>query len=83
MAKPLPTPERPRETDVPETVPDREHIEGARLLAHQATDRLRPLGFTDEEIRLWAETYLSMHDSGDVNGLIAWIRERERESERD
>jgi hypothetical protein len=78
MAEPLPTPEEPHESGVPETVPDREHIEGARVLADQAAGRLRPRGFTDEELRLWAETYLSQHDSGDVRAFIAWISDRER-----
>jgi hypothetical protein len=81
MAEPPPTPEEPHESGVPETVPDRERIEGARVLADQAAEQLRPSGFTNEEIRLWAETYLSVHSSGDVRDFIAWIAERERDAE--
>ena len=72
------TPEEPHEAGVPEKVADASHEEGARVLADQARERLRDRGFTDEQIREWAETYIAEEASGDVDGLVAWIAEHER-----
>jgi len=36
-------------------------------------------GFTDEQIREWAETYIATEGSGSVDGLVAWIAEKERQ----
>jgi len=71
-------PEGPDEAGVEEVEPDVSHVEGARELADEAAARLRAYGFDDDEIRRWAETYLAQEGSGDVDGLVAWIAERER-----
>ena len=72
------TPEEPHEAGVPEQTADPSREEGARLLADQARERLGERGFTEKQIREWAETYIAEEGSGSVDGLIAWIAERER-----
>jgi len=58
-----------------------EEIEGDRLLANEARHRLRADGFTDPEIDRWVRTYYTQAeggvDQGDVEGLIAFIREQQ------
>ncbi|MGZ8763207.1 MAG: hypothetical protein ACXW2Y_07770 [Acidimicrobiia bacterium] len=71
-------PERPRDADVPEEVPDSTSaIEGARILGNEARARLRVDGFTDRQIDEWAEVFLTEVGSGEVDDLVAWIAERE------
>jgi hypothetical protein len=72
------TPEEPSDAGVPERVADASREEGARVLADQARERLKGRGFTDEQIREWAETYIATEGSGSVNGLLAWIADKER-----
>jgi hypothetical protein len=72
------SPERPRRVGVAEAVPGPGGIEGARLLADEARERLGRSGFTDAQIDAWAETYVADEQSGDVEGLVAWIAEQER-----
>ena len=74
------TPEEPHEAGVPEKVADQSHEEGARILADEARDQLTARGFTDEQIREWAETYIADEGSGSVEGLIDWIARRERKN---
>ena len=71
------TPEEPHEAGVPEKLADQSHEEGARILADEARDRLSDRGFTDQEIREWAETYIAQEGSGSVDGLIEWIAQQE------
>ena len=71
------TPEEPHEAGVPEKVADQSHEEGARILADEARDQLKERGFTDEQIREWAETYIAEESSGSVDGLIDWIARQE------
>jgi len=74
-------PERPHEAGVPETVPGAlSAIEGARLLANEARDRLHADGFTDRQIREWAEAFISDVGAGTVDDLVAWIAAREHGS---
>ena len=74
------TPEEPHEAGVPEKVADQSHEEGARILADEARDQLTARGFTDEQIREWAETYIADEGSGSVEGLIDWIARREQKN---
>ena len=74
------TPEEPHEAGVPEKVADQSHEEGARILADAARDQLTARGFTDEQIREWAETYIAEEGSGSVEGLIDWIARREQKN---
>ncbi len=77
------TPEEPHEAGVPEKLADESHEEGARILADEARDRLKDRGFTDNQIREWAETYIAEERSGTVDGLIDWIaRQEHRQGER-
>jgi hypothetical protein len=72
------TPEEPSDAGVPERVADASREEGARVLGDQARDRLAGRGFTEEQIREWAEAYIATEGSGTVEGLLAWIAEKER-----
>jgi hypothetical protein len=74
------TPEEPHEAGVPEKVADQSHEEGARILADEARDRLTARGFTDEQIREWAETYIAEEGSGSVEGLLDWIARQEHKN---
>ncbi|MGZ4729883.1 MAG: hypothetical protein ACXWB2_19365 [Acidimicrobiales bacterium] len=64
-----------------------EEIEGDRLLANEARGRLRPDGFTDVEIDRWVKIYYTKAeggvDQGDVEGLIAFIREQQESGSAD
>ncbi len=71
-------PEDPEEAGVAEQQPDTGHIEGAHLLANEAREPLRARGFTDDQILEWAEAYIGECHTGDVEGLLDWIRDRER-----
>ena len=71
------TPEEPHEAGVPEKVADQSHEEGARILADEARDELTKRGFTDQQIREWAETYIAEEGSGSVEGLLDWIGRQE------
>jgi hypothetical protein len=73
----MPHPADPHDVGVPEEVPDRAHIEGARTLADEAAPLLEGLGFSPEQVRLWADTYLAEHGPDDVEDFIAWVRARE------
>jgi hypothetical protein len=75
------TPERPRAAGVPEEVPDAvTAIEGARILANEARERLRADGFTDAQIDEWADAFIAERGSGEVEDLVAWIAAREQRS---
>jgi hypothetical protein len=71
-------PEHPHDAGTPELHADRAHKEGARLLTDEAMDTLEPLGFTRVEIEEWAETYLTVEGSGDLETFLTWIKEREK-----
>jgi hypothetical protein len=74
-------PEPPSEAGVPEEIPDRSGIEGARLLANDAYPRLRASGFTRRQVRLWAETYVAETASGDLDAFLGWIARQEHAPE--
>ncbi len=71
-------PETPAEAGVPERTADAGHEEGARVLADEAYAVLADSGFTAEEVREWAETFIAEEGTGDVDDLVAWIREKEQ-----
>jgi hypothetical protein len=73
-------PEEPSDAGVEERVADAAHEEGARILADEASARLAASGFTDEQIRRWAEVFVATEGSGDPEEFIAWIVEQEHES---
>ncbi|MGH2699174.1 MAG: hypothetical protein ACRDJL_08255 [Actinomycetota bacterium] len=71
-------PERPREAGVEESTPPTMQIEGARVLADDAKPLLEGKGFSDEQIRRWADTYIAEVGSGDVRSFVDWIEHQER-----
>ena len=73
-------PAEPHEYGIVESEPDSAHAEAARVLADEAEDRLAARGFTDDEIRHWAEVYSREERSGDVETFLAWIDQREHRS---
>ena len=76
---PAPIPERPREAGVAETQPEAvSALEGARILANDARERLSERGFGDEQIRKWADAYIERFGAGDVDQFVAWIEREER-----
>lgn len=70
-------PEKPKESGVEEETPPTMQIEGARMLADDAKPLLDGKGFTEEEIRRWADTYIAEEGSGDVDSFVAWIERRQ------
>ena len=75
------TPENPEAEGLTTPELSEEEIEGDRLLANEARSRLRADGFTDPEIDRWVKTYYTQAeggvDQGDVDGLIAFIKEQQ------
>ncbi len=71
------TPDFPEEDGIAEPELPEVDVEGARLLANEARDRLRPDGFTDDEIDAWTRAYFESDaggaGEGDVDGLVAYI----------
>lgn len=72
------TPEEPHDAGVPEESPGFSHLEGAHLLAAEAGARLGDAGFTRQQILEWAESYLAIESSGDVDGFLTWIETQEQ-----
>lgn len=72
-------PEEPSDAGVQERLADTAHEEGARTLADEATARLAASGFSDEQIRRWAEVFVATEGSGDPEEFIAWIVDQEHE----
>lgn len=64
----------PEEMGVEERTPDFTRLEGAQVLADQARESLRREGFTDEEIRKWAETFVAERGSGELADFLEWVR---------
>ncbi len=48
-------------------------VEGARLLANEARDRLHADGLTDDQIDAWVRVYFEQGHEGTVEGLVAFI----------
>lgn len=71
-------PARPRDVGVQERTPEMFGIAGARVLANEAHDVLAPKGFTDEQLRLWAESYIVAEHTGDLETFLDWIEAHER-----
>jgi hypothetical protein len=71
-------PERPKDAGVEEDTPPTMQIEGAHVLADDARPLLEGKGFSEDQIRRWADTYISEVGSGDVRSFIDWIDRRER-----
>lgn len=72
-------PERPHDSGVAEDAPSTMQVEGAHQLAADARPQLEGKGFTDEQIRKWADAYISEEGSGDVTSFVAWIDQKQDE----
>ena len=71
-------PTTPSDAGVDPETPDLAQIEAARVLTNDARDRLKSEGFSDEQIRKWAETYVAEEGgSADLRDFYNWIEERE------
>lgn len=71
-------PREPHEAGVEEETPELAQIEAARLLANDARARLEAEGFSDEQIREWAETYVAKEGgTANVSEFVGWIERRE------
>ena len=70
-------PERPEDAGVEERTPPAMQIEGARVLADDAKPLLEGRGFSEEQIREWADTYIAEVGSGDVHSFVRWIEAKE------
>lgn len=74
-----PEPGSPEDYDVESETPDLAQIEAARLLANDARQQLQARGFSDEQIREWAETYVAEEGgTADLPDFFNWIDSRER-----
>lgn len=74
-----PDPGAPEEYGIESETPDLAQIEAARLLANDARQQLNARGFSDEQIRLWAETYVAEEGgSADLPDFFNWIDSQER-----
>jgi len=70
-------PDRPEEEGLTEPELPEVDIEGARLLANEARDRLHADGFTDDEIDAWVRVYFEQEHEGTVDGFVAFIAEQQ------
>jgi hypothetical protein len=72
-------PEKRGETAEPgQPQPQAAEVESARLLGNQARAALRAEGLTDEQIRRLADEYVARDRGEDLEGFIAWARDRAR-----
>lgn len=70
-----PTPEERRE--ILDPMPESAQTDAARRLAEQARSELRAEGHSDEQIRSWAEAYVSEDESNtDLPGFLDWVAHR-------
>lgn len=44
-----------------------------RILVSGGRARLRHMGFDDDEIDHWAETWIALEHAGDVEAFVAWV----------
>ena len=68
----LPEDEGLSEPELPEV-----DVEGARLLANEARERLQAEGFDDDEIEAWVRVYFEQQHEGTVDGLIRFIADEQ------
>ncbi len=66
-------PERPEDEGLREPELPQVDIEGARLLANEARERLHADGFDDAQVDAWVRVYFEQGHEGTVEGLLAFI----------
>lgn len=71
------SPIEPHDLGLDDRDTDSAHAEAAALLADEAHHMLQDRGFTDSEIRHWADAYLRQERSGDAARFVDWIEARE------
>lgn len=59
---------------MPDETPDDVRAESAQILANEARERLQTLGFSDTQIRQWADNYVAEDGApADVEEFIDWV----------
>ena len=71
-------PEDPADAGLAPVELEIEGVEPAHVLANDARDALRRLGFIDDEIDDWAREFVAQEGAGDVDEFIEWIRLEEK-----
>jgi hypothetical protein len=74
------TPESPEAAGITPRTERIENSEPERLLENEIRGRLEADGFTDSQILKWVEAFFAEHSEGEPDEVIAWIREKEKES---
>ncbi|HZP31099.1 MAG TPA: hypothetical protein VFC99_19275 [Acidimicrobiia bacterium] len=74
------TPESPEAAGIRPRTERIEDVEPERLLENEIRGRLEADGFTDQQILKWVEAYFAEHTEGEPDEVVAWIREKEKES---
>jgi hypothetical protein len=74
------TPESPEAAGVHQHSERIEDVEPERLLENEVRGRLEADGFTDSQILKWVEAYFAEHEEGEPDDVVAWIRQKEKES---
>jgi uncharacterized protein YrrD len=73
-------PEGPGDAAVKDVGLDASHLEAAHLLTDEVSARLRPSGFSDEQILDWAKAFLRAEHSGGAEEFLDWIHKQENPS---
>lgn len=59
--------------------PDEDRVDTAQILANEARERLQTLGFSDTQIREWADIYVADDAATtDVEEFIDWVSGKRR-----
>ena len=74
------TPEDPEEAGIRPHTDRIENVEPERMLENEIRGRLEADGFTDQQILKWVEAFFAEHSEGEPDEVVAWIREKEKES---
>jgi hypothetical protein len=70
--------ESPQQAGLRPVAVDIEEVEPAHILANDAREGMRAMGFTDDAIDAWAREFVGRAGAGDVADLRRWIRSEER-----
>lgn len=70
-------PQAPEAAGLPPAEPAPSRVEGSRVLADSARERLGDRGFTHDQVVAWAEAFLVHEEAGDVDAFVAWVEEQQ------
>jgi hypothetical protein len=74
------TPESPEAAGITARTERIEDVEPERMLENEIRGRLEADGFTDSQILKWVEAFFAEHSEGEPDEVVAWIRQKEKES---